>query len=153
MKKDFSLGLGQIWLLISIFSLTLPIFMPSSADPQSFLQNVIGTVTVIMFILSFPSSLFGLPILLFAQTILGVNPNSIEGMYLNLFLLFMLGLVQWFWVVPRLARKEPHLQILNLLGVKSALPLSDAKMTDNISCHDIDGKTPLEKVFQEKDSR
>ena len=152
MKKNFVLSLGQIWLLISIFSLTLPVFMPSSANPQTFLENVIGTVTVVMFILSFPSSLFGLPVLFFAQGVLSVEANSMAGMYLNLFLLFVLGLVQWFWIVPRVLRKESYLQMIELLEAKSAAPLAGGKIPDDLSFPDTEGKTPIERVFQEKDA-
>src|SRR5258707_15158571 len=98
MNEKFKLSLGRLWLLMSGFSLLLPVFLPSSADPQNFLQNVIGTTTVTMFILSFPSSLFGIPLFLVAHIALGLDPNTIEGMYLNLFLMFILGLVQWFWI-------------------------------------------------------
>src|SRR5688572_1783034 len=114
MKERFKLSLSGVWLLSSLVSLILPVFIPSYAHPQSFIQNVIGTSTVTMFILSFPSSLFGIPLLYFAQAAIGLDPNTIGGMYLNLFLLFVLGLVQWFWIVPRIWRNDPDVVILNL---------------------------------------
>lgn len=152
MKERFKLSLGGLWLLTSLFSLILPVFVPSFADPQSFVQNVIGTATVTMFILSFPSSLFGIPLLFFAQAALGVDPNTIGGMYLNLFLLFVLGSVQWFWIVPRLLRNDPQLQILNLQLGKPEMLLSEANTIDETQFWDSEGQTPLEKVFLEKDS-
>src|SRR5689334_22979721 len=109
MREKFKLSLSGLWLLVSIFSLLLPVFMPSSANASNFAENAIGTASVSMFILSFPSSLFGLPVMFFAKIVLDVNPTSIEGMYLNLFLLFVFGLVQWFWIVPRVLRSEPRL--------------------------------------------
>ena len=151
MNERFKLRLWQIWLLISTFSLMLPVFLPSSANPQNFLENVIGTVTVTMFILAFPSSLFGLPIMFFAAVALDVNPNSMQGMYLNLFLLFALGSVQWFWILPQILRNEPRLQMLNLLGVKSDAQLSAAKFDGNIESCDSQGRTPVEKFIYEKD--
>ena len=152
MKERFKLSLWQIWLLISVFSLLLPVFLPSSANPQNFLENIIGTVTVTMFILSFPSSLFGLPVMFFAQIALDVNPNTMQGMYLNLFLLFVLGSVQWFWIVPRLLRSEPRLQMLNLLGAKSEPQLSAVKFDGNVEFWDSQGRTPVERIIREKDS-
>ena len=152
MKERFKLSLWQIWLLISTFSLLLPVFLPSSANPQNFLENVIGTVTVTMFILSFPSSLFGLPIMFFAQVALDVNPNTMQGMYLNLFLLFVLGSVQWFWILPRLLRSEPRFQMLNLVGGKSAPQLSAVKFDGNIASCDSQGRTPVERIIHQKDS-
>ncbi len=152
MNERFKLSLWQIWLLISVFSLLLPVFLPSSANPQNFLENVIGTVTVTMFILSFPCSLFGLPMMFFAQFALDVNPNTMQGMYLNLFLLFVLGSVQWFWILPRLLRNEPRLQMLNLLGGKSEPQLSAVKFDGNITSCDSQGRTPVERIIHEKDS-
>jgi hypothetical protein len=150
MKERFKLILWQLWLLISMFSLLLPVFLPSSANPQNFLENVIGTVMVTMFILSFPSSLFGLPVMFFAQLALDVNPNTMQGMYLNLFLLFVLGSVQWFWILPRVLRNEPRLQMLNLLGAESEPQLSALKF-DNIASCDSQGQTPVERIIYGKD--
>ena len=151
MKERFKLSLSQIWMLITAAALILPFFLPSSANPQHFLENVIGTVTVTMFILSFPISLFGLPIMFFASYVLGVDPNTIGGMYLNVFLLCVLGYVQWFWILPRILRNEPQFQMLNLFGVNPEMQLLEAKAINNIP-FDSDGRTPLERVLQNKDS-
>ena len=150
MFENSKLSLSRIWLMISAFALALPVFLPSSANPQNFLENVIGTVTFTMFILSFPISLFGLPVIYFVNQVLGVNPNTIGGMYLNVFLLCMLGYVQWFWIVPRVIRNEPQLQMLNLFG-KPEMQLLEAKAMNNIS-FDAEGRTPLERVLQNRDS-
>src|SRR5262245_52216157 len=108
MSERFRLSLGQIWVLISSFCLLLPVFMPSSADPKHFFENVFGTVTVTMFILSFPLSLFGLPVMFMTAGVLGVDARSVEGMYLNLTMMFVFGVIQWFWIVPRFFAKEPR---------------------------------------------
>ncbi len=100
---------------------------------------------------SFPSSLFGLLILFFAGFALNVNLNSMEGMYLNLFLLFMLGFVQWFWILPRIARNEPNLQMLNLPEVKSQPGFTETNFTSNIPLYDEEGRTLIERVFHEMD--
>lgn len=151
MFENSKLSLSRIWLLISAFAFILPIFMPSSANPQIFLENVIGTVTVMMFILSFPASLFGLPLLYFVRLVFEINQNSMEAMYLNLFLLFVLGVAQWFWIVPRLARNESRFQMLNLIGVNSEAQFLEAKPANNIP-FDAEGQTPLEKVLRDRDS-
>ena len=153
MKEKFKLSLSGLWLLVSVFSMLLPVFMPSSVNASNFVENAIGTASVTMFILSFPASLFGLPAMFFARIALDVNPNSMEGMYLNLFLLFVFGLVQWFWIVPRVWRNEPRLSMLNLFGEKSEIQLLEAKAANNIPFCDSDGRTPLERVFQEKDKQ
>jgi hypothetical protein len=152
MKEYFNLSLKKLWLLISVFALGVPIFMPSSADPDYFFGNVIGAATVILFILSFPSSFFGLFALFLAGIALNINHNSIEGLYLNLVVLFTLGLVQWFWIVPRLLQTESPLQMLNLRGGKSEMNFSKANVIEDAKPFDLQGQTPLERVFQEKDS-
>ena len=151
MKERLKLSFSQIWMLITAAALILPVFLPSSADPNNFLENVIGTVTVTMFILSFPISLFGLPLMFFASYVLGVNPNTIDGMYLNVFLLCVLGYVQWFWILPRVLRNEPQFQMLNLFGGNPEMQFLEAKAINNIP-FDADGRTPLERVLQNKDS-
>jgi len=151
MKERFKLSLSGVWLVSSLVSLILPVFIPSYAHPQSFIQNVIGTSTVTMFILSFPSSLFGIPLLYVAQAAIGVDPNTISGMYMNLFLLFVLGLVQWFWIVPRIWRNDPDVVILNLPREPEML-LSEARPAAGFDFFDSQSRTPLERVLQHDDT-
>ena len=110
----FKLSLKQIWIAVGIFSLILPVFLPSEADSNNLFLNIVGIVNIVMFILSFPCSLFGLPVVFFAWYALGMNPNSIEGAYLNTILFFVLGAVQWFWIARFWSPTEPVLQKINL---------------------------------------
>ena len=110
----FKVSLKQIWLAVGVFSLVLPVFLPSEADSSNAFLNVVGIVNIVMFILSFPCSLFGLPVVFFAWYVLGMNPNSIEGAYLNTILFFVLGAVQWFWISRFWSPTEPVLQKINL---------------------------------------
>lgn len=151
MFENSKVTLNRIWLSISAFALILPIFMPSSSNPQNFLENVVGTATVTMFILSFPLSLFGLPVLYFVRLLFEINQNSMEGMYLNLFVLFVLGLAQWFWIVPRLTQSKSRFQMLDLIGVNPEAQLLEAKPI-NHAAFDANGRTPLERVLQNNDS-
>jgi hypothetical protein len=152
MTEQFKLNLSRIWLLASITTLILPVFLPSFPNPQNFLQNVIGTATVTMFILSFPGSLFGIPIFFFVRTALGVDSNAIGGMYLNLILLFLLGLVQWFWVVPRLLGGKSDLDVLNLQEHRST-PLLSEMQDGEFGFYDRESRTPLERVLNEKETK
>jgi hypothetical protein len=151
MSEYFRLSLRRLWLVVSGVSLILPIFLPSSAHPQNFLQNVIGTTTLTMFILSFPSSLFGIPLFFFAQISLGIDPNTIGGMYLNLFLMFILGLVQWFWIVPRLLRGKRDREVLNLQELRSNPLLPEIKENGGFGFYDKESRTPLERALGEKE--
>lgn len=149
MTERFKLSLSGMWLLVSLFALLFPIFLPSVADSANPAANVIGTATASMFILSFPSSLFGIPVLAISGYFLGVDPNSMQGMYLNLFLLFVLGLIQWFWIVPRVWRNEPRVQILDLTSPKDVIELP--AMRSEFESFSSQDDTPLERVFREKD--
>lgn len=152
MKEQVKLNLSRIWLLTGIVTLILPVFLPSSANPQNILQNVIGTSTVTMFILSFPSSLFGIPILFFAQIALGVDPNTIAGMYLNLFLMFILGSVQWFWIVPRIWRQKPELSIFGPDTQSTGPLLSETTSCDSHRFFEDSSRTPLERAINDDET-
>lgn len=110
----FKLNLKQIWIAVGVVSLILPVFLPSQADSNNLFLNVVGVVNILMFALSLPCSLFGLPVVFFAWYALGWNPNSIEGAYLNTILFFVLGAVQWFWIARFWSPTEPVLQRINL---------------------------------------
>ncbi len=153
MTERFKLSLSGMWLLVSLFALLFPIFLPSAADSANPDANVIGTATASMFILSFPSSLFGIPILAISGYVLGVDPNSMQEMYLNLFLLFILGLVQWFWIVPSAWRRAPKFQFLGLSIPKAEGELSEMKPGIGFDPFDSDGNTPLERVFRDNSER
>ena len=152
MSEYLKLNFARIWLLVGAISLILPVFLPSSPHPQNFLQNIIGTTTVTMFILSFPSSLFGIPLMFVVQAALGVDANTIGGMYLNLFLMFVLGLVQWFWIVPRLMRRNKDVQILGLDQETATPPLISEKIVIDPDFFDSKSRTPLERAIGDDDA-
>ena len=153
MNERFKISLSGMWLFVCVFTLLIPVFLPSfvgSANPAS---NVVGTATASMFILTFPSSLFGIPLLSFVGYALGVNPNSIEGMYLNLFVMFVLGLVQWFWIVPRIWRKDAKVQVLDLPVPVETIPHHIFCPADSFREYDERDRTPIERVIREESSR
>ncbi|MBC7898993.1 MAG: hypothetical protein H7070_02980 [Saprospiraceae bacterium] len=151
MNERFKLSLSGMWLLVSLFALILPIFLPSTVDTPSLAANSIGTATTTMFILSFPSSLFGIPLLFMADYVLNVQPNSMQGMYVNLTLLFVLGIVQWFWIVPRVWKNEPEIQLLTFSVGGSRVLLPESKASDDFEFFASRDKTPLERVLNDND--
>ena len=118
MKMNFKLGFRHIWLAIGIFSLILLAILHFSADDQNLLQKLLLVLNVLMFIFSLPCSLFALPVVISAAYFLDMRPNSVDGIYLNTLLLFVLGCVQWFWIARFWSPTEPTLQRLDLLGGK-----------------------------------
>jgi hypothetical protein len=149
MSEYLKLNLRAVWLVVALLSLALPVFIPSTTNSPSFLGNVIGTATATMFILSFPSSLFALPALFFAQAVLGYDPNTIGGMYVNLCLLFAVGFVQWFWILPRLLGKEATFQTLNLPREASEILPTRAENEGVSAFYDGRERTPLERVIED----
>lgn len=144
MTEKTKLSLGGVWLIASLSALLLPVFIPSYPHGAGFFSNIIETSFGTMFILSFPSSLIGLPVLLAADRILGIDPGSISGMYTNLTILFALGIVQWFWLVPRIWFKKPLIQTLE--NSVPELQLAQRLDFDRFSSRE---RTPVERVLDE----
>lgn len=147
MSEQFKNSLVTIWLLVSAACMTLPVFLPSNGSSLDPTTNVVGAATVTMFILSFPSSLFGIPLIVFIDYSLGVDPNSIAGRYLNMFLLFVLGSAQWFWVLPRVWQREPAIQVLTIPALADKDWLSEGTAEEGVNVLDDRQRTPVERVI------
>lgn len=150
MPEKLKFRLSSMWLFVSIFTIILPVFVPSfsSSNPTS---NAIGVATSAMFILSFPSSLFGLFAMIFVTASLRVDPDSIQGLYVNLLVMFALGLAQWFWIVPRIWRRDPAFQTVEIgAGWRPRQALPKPIPDDIFIGCDADGRTPVECVINEE---
>jgi hypothetical protein len=62
---------------------------------------------------------------------------------------FVFGMVQWFWILPRLWQPRPHLQVIELLDEAPKL-LNDPIKSDAREFFDAGSKTPLERVIDEE---
>ncbi len=149
--------LKYAWLILSLILLTLPVFLPSS--PTHF--NVIGICLTIAFVLSYPLNmllgwLFFAVVNLFGMTQFDF---SIGTLYLMLFAFCITGYVQWFILVPRIAkfiRKSyfrNDLQVNLNATISSVQMLPDAK--PDVSTQDWQKKwydeqkrTPVERLFE-----
>lgn len=150
MKERFKASLSGIWLAVSFFALMLPVFLPSAVGAGRPVSDVIGTATVAMFLLSFPSSLFAIPVMMIVYAAFGIYPNEMGAMYLNLLFLFVLGVVQWFWIVPRVWMHSPAIQTIEL---PAELSSSFLKPVPEVvfSAFDSRGETPVERVIRESE--
>jgi hypothetical protein len=117
-KRNFKVSFRQSWLAIGILSLILLFFQPSGADSGNALRNTLLVVNVLMFVLALPCSFFAVPVLAAAAYYLDMHPTSDRGMTLSTILLFVIGLMQWFWIARFWSPTEPPLQMLNLTGGK-----------------------------------
>ena len=153
MLERLKISLSGMWLFVCVFTLLIPVFLPSVAGSANPATNVIGAATASMFILTFPSSLFGLPLLVFTGSMLGVDPDSISGMYLNLFVMFVLGLAQWFWIVPRIWAKSAKVQVLDIPVDTLHLPPLKFVPADIFQPYDERDRTPIERLIRDDAER
>ena len=107
-------NLKYVWLGIAVLSMILTTFLWFGYDSQN-LQNTIYILNAFMLILSLPCSLFAVLVVALANHYLGINPFSTEGIYLASIFLFVVGLMQWFWIARFWSPTESIFQNLNLL--------------------------------------
>lgn len=145
MPDRLKLGLGGVWLIAGLSTLILPIFLPSYSGSPGFRGNALAVSTITMFILSFPSSVVAVPLLFMLYVLLGVT-TSIGAGYVNVVVLFVVGLIQWFWMLPRFMERQAYFQRLEL---GDAAGNSRLFARDISSWVDAGGSTPLERVLVE----
>lgn len=107
-------NIKYIWLAISVISIILLAFHWFGFAPQTLHYAILGLNTAAL-ILSVPCSLFAVPVFFAANYFLELYPFSGEGIYLNTFLLFALGALQWFLIIKYWSPTEPLLQKLELV--------------------------------------
>lgn len=104
-------NLKRIWLAVGVISLVLLAFDWFGYGSQN-LQNAILALNIAAFILSLPCSLFVVPVVLAANHFMAMSPTSADGIYLNTIFLFVVGLMQWFWIARFWSPPEPQFQSL-----------------------------------------
>jgi hypothetical protein len=107
-------NLKRLWLVAGSAALVLLVFHWFGFDSKG-LETTIFTLNIIAFVLSLPCSLFVVPVLAAANYYLAMNPVSGGGLYLNTILLFVVGVMHWFWIVKFWSPAEPQMQKLDLI--------------------------------------
>ncbi len=110
-------NLKYAWLGIAVLSMILTAFLWFGYDSPN-LQNTIYVLNALMLLLSLPCSLFAVLVVALANHYLGIEPFSIEGIYLSTIFLVVVGLMQWFWIARFWSPNESLFQNLNLLDAK-----------------------------------
>jgi uncharacterized membrane protein len=110
-------NLKRIWSVVAVLSLALLIYLWLGETDSPQLLNTLLALDAVMFLLALPCGVFGAGVVLAAWYVLGMNPTSIEGAYLNTIVLFLLGTVQWFWLIRFYYPPETPFQKLNLTEV------------------------------------
>jgi hypothetical protein len=112
-KMKIKDSVRQIWLFVGIISMILLAFHWFGFDSDR-LTNAILIINGLALLLSLPCSLFAIPVLIVSNHYLELNPFSMEGIYLNTFLLFAIGFLQWFLIIRFWSPSEPVMQMLDL---------------------------------------
>lgn len=112
-------NLKYIWLAVTSFSVVSMIFMWFGYDSQN-LQNTVHVLNALMLILSLPCSLFAVPVVFLANHYLDINPFSTEGINLATIFLFVLGMMQWFWIARLWSPDKYSFQKIDLLDAKTS---------------------------------
>jgi hypothetical protein len=108
-------NLKRIWSAVAVLSLALLIYSWLGGEESSpNLLNALLVLNGLMLLFSLPSSLFAGAVVFFAWYVLEMNPLSLEGAYLSTIVLFLLGLVQWFWLTRFWYPTETPFQELKL---------------------------------------
>ncbi|HEX8737878.1 MAG TPA: hypothetical protein VF721_21280 [Pyrinomonadaceae bacterium] len=124
MKNNFKLSLRQIWLAVGVLSM-ITLFLPRVEGWQDFMKNALLVLEALVFILSLPCSLFAVPVVIAAAHYLDMPLMSSRGMTLSTILLFVIGLMQWFWISRFWSPREPPFQMLDLLGENSDMTVAE----------------------------
>lgn len=131
MMKNLKANLRWIWLVTGTLAMIL-IFLPASlfgAEWQIYAKYAILALNALMFLLSLPCSLFAaLVVMLSAYYLDNMHPfYNRSGMTLSTILLFLVGLMQWFWIARFWSPREPVMQMLNLPDAAAAATAGEAK--------------------------
>lgn len=145
MTERLKLSLGGMWMIAGLSAVILPVFLPSFPG-DGIAGNAIAIATVSMFLLSLPSSLLAIPVAYFINAAFGLASTPIASLYLYVLTLFVLGSVQWFWLVPRVFGGNSIVQPLDLSESTVGMGLPESK-NDSIYRLDVEGRTPLERVL------
>jgi hypothetical protein len=110
-------NLKYIWLAFAVSSMISTAFLWFGYEAEN-LQNAIYVLNAFVLILSLPCSVFAVLVISLANHYLGIEPFSIEGIYLGTIFLLVVGLMQWFWIARFWSPSESVFQNLNLQDAK-----------------------------------
>ncbi len=116
-KMNVKFNLKYIWLGFGVLSMILITLFWFGYDSQN-MQNTMHVLNVLMLILSVPCSLFAVPVIFLANHFLGIAPFSAEGINLATIFLFVLGMMQWFWIARLWSPDKYSFQKIDLLDAK-----------------------------------
>ncbi len=150
MASHIKLALVAAWLTAVIIILVMGSTLCTSTEAVCFESG--ETMLVIMFWLSFPTSVVFLILAMFFIDYTSIHTTSD---YLTVwFIMAFGGVLQWFFLSPRIFRKT-DLVLLNLRSTTNASPAVETvrrrpRTTRKINPFDTHGRTPLERVIVQR---
>jgi hypothetical protein len=148
MNERFRWSLGGTWVLAGSLCLAVPVFLPSFPNPPNIFYDPIGAATATMTVLSFPAGMLSIPFMFAAGKFFGIDASTIGGMYLNLQVLFALGLVQWFLVAPRILGRRAAASTEET-GAEIPRSLPESRYPSDEDLTGGQTKTPVERLFDD----
>lgn len=140
MNERLKVILKGLWLIAGVAAVTIPVFVPS-VTVGHITGNPIMMALVSMFLLSLPGSLLVFPLSYVIDAGFGFTLRPIEFLYLNVWMLFLIGAVQWFWLVPRMFHRGVIVEAIDLSLTEG-----------DVGSFDVNGATPLERVLRNGDT-
>ena len=105
-------NLKYVWLAFAALAAALTISLWLGYDAAN-LRTAIYALEALMLFASLPCSLFAVLVVWLANEYLGVNPLSVEGIYIATIFLLVVGAMQWFWIARFWSPSEVMFQNLN----------------------------------------
>lgn len=87
----------QIWLAVGVISMILLGFHWFGYDSRN-MEISILVLNAVGFALALPCSIFIVPVAVASSIYLGIQPTAMEGVYLNTIFIFVIGMMQWFFI-------------------------------------------------------
>ncbi|MEK7724385.1 MAG: hypothetical protein AAB336_08570 [Acidobacteriota bacterium] len=100
MNNTWETKLQRFWLIISAVSLLMPLILLATSATDEVFKNIMTITVGVVFVFTFPTSLFALPFLAMFRFVLEMETDSIFASYLYLGILNIIGFVQWFRIMP-----------------------------------------------------
>lgn len=115
MYENIESNLKRFWLLVSAVSLAFPLVLNLLNTGAADYAKAVEIGVIVLFVLTFPSSFFAIPLLALFKMILEIDISEAFGAYLYIVLLNIIGYVQYFRLLPTYFGKSAPLKMVSIL--------------------------------------
>lgn len=107
--------LKSFWVAASVVSLALPLLLSKFDLSPALFGRIMEIEALCLLLLTLPSSIFVVPLLVAFKMVLELNINEVEGAYFYIALLNIIGYIQWFRLMPTFFGKAKPLKFDSIL--------------------------------------